>query len=74
MNPYTLSPEKQQEVVDAVNDSRLTNLPGDYFRLELKDKSIDIPKIEVVSKETKDGKITAVSTAAYIKKLLKDEK
>lgn len=73
MNPYTLSPEKQQEIMDAVNDPRLTNPPGDYFRLELKDRNIDIPKLEVISKKTENGKISTVDTAAYIKKLLKNE-
>lgn len=71
LNPYTLSTEKQLEVMEAVDDSRLTNPPGDYFRLELEGRNIDIPKLEVVSKETEDGKITTVSTAAYIRKLLK---
>lgn len=73
INPYTISEEEQLRIMNTVDDQRLTNPPGDYFRLELANKVIDIPKLEMISKQTEDGKITAVSTIEYIKNLLEED-
>jgi hypothetical protein len=56
-NPYTLQEEKQEEIIKVINDDRLTNPPGDYFRLKLANETIDIPKLARVSvkKRRRDG-------------------
>lgn len=73
INPYTISDEEQSKIVKIVDDQRLSNPPGDYFRLKLKNKNIDIPKLNVISKKTDSGKITTISTTVYINDLLKEE-
>jgi len=66
VNPYTLAKQEQEEIVAEINDVRLTNPPGDYFRLKLVDESIDIPKLKYISIKTKDGKISRLSVVDYI--------
>lgn len=70
INPYTLPKAKQQKVIDVVDDERLTNPPGDYFRLKLQDGTIDIPKLELIGKKTTEGKITRLPVQDYIRDLL----
>lgn len=71
INPYTLPEEKQAKIMAAVDDSRLSNPSGDYFKLEINDEVIEIPKAEKISIHTENENITTVSTITYIKNQLR---
>lgn len=65
INPYRLSKKEQIRIMKEINDDRLTNPPGDYFRLELEDTTIDIPKLEYIGIK-KAGNISRLSIIDFI--------
>ncbi|MEX2369236.1 MAG: hypothetical protein WD552_02505 [Candidatus Paceibacterota bacterium] len=70
VNPFTLSKQKQEEIITTVADARLTNPAGDYFCLELANETIDIPKLEYIGVKTAGGRISRLAVADFICKQL----
>lgn len=73
VNPYTLSPQEQADIMETIDDERLTNPTGDYFKLKIDDQEIDIPKLKTVSTKTASGTVKSISTVTYIQEKLNAE-
>lgn len=72
VNPYRLSKSDQMKVMENINDDRLTNPDGDYFRLKMGNSLIDIPKLRRVSIKTKNGRIRSIPVINYILQQLRE--
>jgi|GEM_PF-1145168 hypothetical protein len=66
INPYTLSKVEQEEIIRLINDNRLSNPPGEYFKLQMDGRVIDIPKLKNISLKTSKGKIRSISVTDFI--------
>jgi hypothetical protein len=70
INLYGLSKTEQEEIIQSINDKRLSNPSGDYFKLETDGRILDIPKSKNISIKTSHGKIRSIPVTDFINKKL----